>query len=157
MAGEDLEAHRDAGQPAAELVCRIGGEVTLGRQHPVDPGAAHAQRVGDPVDLGDLRGRQLGGAEVTVAEAGRGRRDAFEGTGELAGLHGGQAGRGEDGAGGQHQQDVRLLAEAVVERGAVRDQLDLRAARSRPHDRDRVDDLLRDLVDDHAVGGRDDP
>ncbi len=40
---EHLEPHRDAGQPGAQLVGRVGGEPALGLQHAVDPVGAQPQ------------------------------------------------------------------------------------------------------------------
>ena len=76
------------------------------------------------VDLGDVRGRQLGRLKSPSPMRAARRREPFERTCQLVGLHRGQAGRGEDGAGGQHQQDVAARG-TLVERRAVR-----RSARS---------------------------
>jgi hypothetical protein len=65
---QQLEAHRDAGQPGAQLVGGVGREATFGVQHAVDPVRAEPERAGDRIDLLDARRLRRGCAEVAVTD-----------------------------------------------------------------------------------------
>ena len=103
---QHLEPHRDAGQAGAQLMRRVGGEATLGVEHPLDPVGAEAERPRDVVDLTNARRWRAGHAEVAVAEARRTAGQSFERRRELAGLHGGEQRRRDD----RHDGDDRRAA-----------------------------------------------
>ena len=63
IAFENLEAHRQAGQTGAELMCCVRGESALGLEHSLDPVAAQSNRPRDAVDLLDA-GARLGALAV---------------------------------------------------------------------------------------------